>query len=114
MKKLLFLFTVLLSLNISARDIAVEKKTGSGDWEAGGRTNQIIVAAIDFQVLTVLFSELTGSQIMVKDSADLTVFNQTYASAYSQQADLTSLTSGCYSLYIYAMGYWWYGQFEIE
>ena len=73
-----------------------------------------VTASIDSQVLTVLFSELTASQIVVKDSADLTVFNQTYASAYSAQANLTSLSSGIYTLFIYAMGYWWYGQFEIE
>lgn len=114
MKKLLFLFVMLLSLNICARDIAVEKKTGSGDWEAGGRTDQIVMAAIDCQVITVSFSELTSSQIVVKDSAELTVFNQIYGSAYSAQANLTSLSSGIYTLYIYAMGYWWYGQFEIE
>ena len=72
-----------------------------------------VTASIDSQVLTVSFSELTASQIVVKDSASLTVFNQTYSSAYSAQADLPSLLPGYYTLYIYAMGDWWYGQFEI-
>ena len=73
-----------------------------------------VTASIDGQVITVSFSELTASQIVVKDSASLTVFNQTYSTAYSAQADLPSLLPGYYTLYIYAMGDWWYGQFEIE
>ena len=73
-----------------------------------------VTASIDGQVITVLYSELTVSQIVVRDSANLTVFNQTYSSAYSAQADLPSLLPGYYTLYIYAMGDWWYGQFEIE
>lgn len=73
-----------------------------------------LTASIDDQVITVSFSDLTASQIVVRDSANLTVYNQTFASAFSAQADLTSLTNGIYALYIYAMGYWWYGQFEIE
>ena len=73
-----------------------------------------LTASIDGQVITVSFSELTASQIVVKDSASLTVFNQTYSTAYSAQADLSYLVPGYYTLYIYAMGDWWYGQFEIE
>lgn len=56
-----------------------------------------VTASIDGQVITVSFSELTASQIVVKDSASLTVFNQTYSTAYSAQADLTSLVSGYYT-----------------
>ena len=73
-----------------------------------------VTASIDGQVLTVQFSELTASQIVVKDSADNTVFDQAYVPAYSVQETLTSLSAGNYTLYIYALGYWWYGQFEIE
>lgn len=73
-----------------------------------------VTASIDDQVVTVSFSELTASQIVVKNSANLTVFNQTYIPAYSAQADLTSLAPGGYTLHIYAMGDWWYGHFEIE
>ena len=73
-----------------------------------------VTASIDDQVVTVSFSELTASQIVVKNSANLTVFNQTYIPAYSAQADLTSLAPGSYTLHIYAMGDWWYGHFEIE
>ena len=73
-----------------------------------------VTASIDGQVITVSFSELTASQIVVKDSASLTVFNQTYSTAYSAQADLSYLVPGFYTLYIYAMGDWWYGVFELE
>lgn len=102
----------LLPLSVQGRDIVIEKD----DHHTGARSvdTSTITASIDDQVITVSFSDLTASQIVVRDSANLTVFNQTFASAFSAQADLTSLTNGIYTLYIYAMGYWWYGQFEIE
>ena len=84
------------------------------DPEDDPRSATQVTASIDDQVVTVSFSELTASQIVVKNSANLTVFNQTYIPAYSAQADLTSLAPGCYTLHIYAMGDWWYGHFEIE
>jgi hypothetical protein len=102
----------LLPLSVQGRDIVIEKD----DHHTGARSvdTSTITASIDDQVITVLFSELTASQIVVKNSANLAVFNQTYIPAYSAQADLTSLAPGCYTLHIYAMGYWWYGHFEIE
>jgi hypothetical protein len=72
-----------------------------------------VTASIDGQVVTVSFSELTAPQIVVTDSANLTVFNQTYAPAYSAQADLSSLPFGSYTLHIYALGSWWYGVFNL-
>lgn len=72
-----------------------------------------IAASIDGQVVTVSFSELTASQIVVTDSADQTVFNQTYTPAYSVQANLSILPSGSYTLHIYALGSWWFGQFVL-
>lgn len=72
-----------------------------------------VTASIDGQVITVSFSELTASQIVVRDSANLTVFDQTYTSAYSAQADISTLPSGSYTLHIYALGYWWYGHFNL-
>lgn len=85
-----------------------------GDQPDPRSIESVVTASIDSQVITVLFSELTTSQIVVKDSADLTVFNQTYASAYSVQANLSALPSGSYTLHIFALGSWWYGYFEIE
>jgi len=104
-----------MSLSAGAIDVDLEKEGPGFDPFPGGRTeNTTVTASIDDQVLTIQFSELTASQIVVKNTANLTVFNQAYASAYSAQADLTSLVPGYYTLYIYAMGYWWYGHFEIE
>ena len=102
----------LLPLSVQGRDIVIEKD----DHHTGARSvdTSTITASIDDQVITVSFSDLTASQIVVKNSANLEVFNQTYIPAYSAQADLTSLAPGCYTLHIYAMGYWWYGHFEIE
>lgn len=73
-----------------------------------------VTATIDDQVVTVSFSELTASQIVVTDSADQTVFNQTYPAAYSALADLTSLAAGSYIIHIYAYGSWWYGYLVLQ
>lgn len=73
----------------------------------------VVTASIDGQVVTVSFDELTASQIVVTDAANMTVFNQTYVPAYSVQANLSSLPSGSYTLHIYAMGSWWYGVFNL-
>ena len=114
-KTILFLFVALIGqLMMADNNIDLMKGYPGPDPEDKPRSITEVTASIDGQVVTVLFSELTASQIVVKDSANLTVFNQTYAPAYSAQADLTSLVPGYYTLYIYAMGYWWYGQFEIE
>ncbi|MBO7049064.1 MAG: DUF3244 domain-containing protein [Bacteroidaceae bacterium] len=72
-----------------------------------------VTASIDSQVLTVSFSELTASQIVITDSANLTVFNQNYAPANSIQSNLSTLPSGSYILNVYALGYWWYGYFNL-
>lgn len=117
MKKFFSALTIMLCISLvaSAIDVDLVKNDPNPDPFPGDRSEtESVTASINCQVLTVLFSELTASQIVVKDSADQTVFNQTYVSAYSAQANLTSLSSGIYTLYIYAMGYWWYGQFEIE
>ena len=117
-KGLLLLFFGLCTLVANAATPVIVVKTGGvpseGDQPNPRSIECELTASIDDQVITVSFSDLTTSQIVVRDSANLTVFNQTFASAFSAQADLTSLTNGIYTLYIYAMGYWWYGQFEIE
>lgn len=103
-----------MSLSAGAIDVDLEKEGPGFDPFPGGRTeNTTVTASIDDQVLTIQFSELTASQIVVKNTANLTVFNQAYASAYSAQANLSSLPSGSYTLHIYAMGSWWYGVFNL-
>jgi len=114
-KIIFFLFAVLIGQFVMAdNNIDLVKDYPGLDPEDGPRSVAQVTASIDGQVITVSFSELTASQIVVTDAANMTVFNQAYASAYSAQADLTSLASGYYTLYIYAMGDWWYGYFEIE
>ena len=73
-----------------------------------------VTASLDDQVITVSFCELTESQIVVKNSTNQIVYNQNYIPAYSVQANLVSLPTGIYTLFIYAMDDWWYGYFEIE
>ncbi len=118
MKKGLLLCILLFSVLFSnaAVPVIVIKQGGipsEGDEDNPRSIECEVTASIDDQVITVSFSELTASQILVRDSANLTVFNQTYASAYSAQADLTSLTLGHYTIYIYAHGKWWYGFFSL-
>ena len=116
-KGLLFTIFYLFTISVSAQH-SIELRSGSiqPPYEpTDPRSIECeVTASIDGQVITVSFSELTASQIVVRDSANLIVFNQAYSSAYSAQADLTSLVSGYYTLYIYAMGDWWYGVFELE
>ena len=73
-----------------------------------------VTASIDGQVITVSFEEMTASQIVVTNSSDIQVFNQTYSPAFSVQANLSTLPSGSYAIHIYASGYWWYGYFVLE
>lgn len=117
MKKVLT--TILLALfacqfSFAENNIHLIKNEPVIDPGEDGRSIQTeVTASIDDQVVTVSFSELTASQIVVTDAANMTVFNQTYAPAYSVQANLSSLPSGSYTLHIYALGSWWYGVFNL-
>jgi hypothetical protein len=115
MKKtiIMILAVILGQLVMADNNIHLVKDTPGLDPDDEPRSITEVTASIDEQVITVSFSELTASQIVVRDSANLTVFDQTYASAYSVQADLSSLTLGHYTIYIYAYGEWWYGQFDL-
>ena len=112
------LFILLSAFTFSAYAQHIELKGGSIP-EPGEPTNPRsieipVTASIDGQVVTVSFSELTESQIVVTDSAELTVYNQIYAPACSVQVNLNSLPSGSYTLHIYAFGVWWYGLFTLQ
>ena len=114
-KTILFLFAVLLGQFVMAENnIHLVRNHPGINPDEQPRSITEVTASIDGQVLTVQFNELTASQIVVKDSADNTVFNQVYVPAYNVQETLTSLSAGIYTLFIYAMDEWWYGQFEIE
>jgi hypothetical protein len=115
MKKtiIMILAVILGQLVMADNNIHLVKDTPGLDPDDEPRSITEVTASIDEQVITVSFSELTASQIVVRDSANLTVFDQTYASAYSVQADLSSSTLGHYTIYIYAYGEWWYGFFSL-
>ena len=113
-KTIILLIAVFLGQFVFANNIPLVGDSPGFNPEDDPRSITEVTASIDGQVLTVQFSELTASQIVVKDSADNTVFNQVYVPAYSVQETLTSLSAGIYTLFIYAMDEWWYGQFEIE
>lgn len=93
--------------------ISLRKQSGH---QTGSRTEQVVSASIDEQVLTVSFTDVTASSIVVYDATDpdTVLFSQNYAPAYSAQADLTSLPAGEYVVEIYAFDEWWIGDFEIE
>lgn len=117
-KGLLFLLASAFCLVVNAVTPIIVVRTG-GVPEPGEPTNPRsieceVTASIDGQVVTVSYSELVASQIVVKSSANQIVFDQTYASAYSVQANLTSLPVGSYTIYVYVMDDWWYGDFVIE
>lgn len=114
--KLLF-FLATISLTAVAND---DIPLAQGSVPPGGEPTDprsitnVVTASIDGQVVTVSFSDLTTSQIVVTDSVNQTVFNQTYSAAYSAQADLSSLPTGNYTIHIFAYGAWWIGVFSVE
>ena len=112
------LFILLSAFTFSAYAQHIELKGGSvpvpGEPTEPRSIEFEVTASIYGQVVTVSYSELVASQIVVKSSANQIVFDQTYASAYSVQADLTSLPIGSYTIYVYVMDDWWYGDFVIE
>jgi hypothetical protein len=109
---LLLAAIVTLPVFGSRNTIQVRKK-GS---HTGSRTEQVVNASINDLVLTVSFSDVTASGIVVYDATapDSILFSQNYAPAYSAQANLNSLSAGEYTVDIYAFDEWWTGDFEIE
>lgn len=115
--KLLLMFLATISLSAVANDDIPLRQGGvppEGEPTDPRSITSEVLASIESQVVTVSFSELTTSQIVVSNSSNQTVYNQTYSASYSVQADLSSLAAGNYTLYIYALGGWWTGHFEIE
>lgn len=110
----LLILAAVFTLPVFAHSqISLRKQSGH---QTGSRTEQVVSASIDEQVLTVSFTDVTASSIVVYDATDpdTVLFSQNYAPAYSAQADLTSLPAGEYVVEIYAFDEWWIGDFEIE
>lgn len=108
----LLILAVVFTLPLFASTpISLKKQSGH---QTGSRTEQVVSASIDEHVLTVSFTDVTASSIVVYDATDTVVFSQTYSPAYSVQANLTTLPTGDYVVEIYAFNVWWIGEFEIE
>lgn len=110
----LLILAAVFTLPVFAHSqISLRKQSGH---QTGSRTEQVVSASIDEQVLTVSFTDVTASSIVVYDATDpdTVLFSQNYAPAYSAQADLASLPAGEYVVEIYAFDEWWIGDFEIE
>ena len=118
MKKLFtaFTFIVCLSLSVSAIDVDLEvEDPNPNPFPEGRSVSAIVTASIESQVLTIQFSEVTSSQVVISNSlTNTTVWSDCYNPAYSVQANLLSLPSGSYTLHIYTYGYGWHGTFAIE
>ena len=117
-KKSLFSFIIamLFATPLFAGDgeIFIRVKPGTS---TGSRTIIGVVTATKCeQALTLSFSDLTESSVMVYEASDpdTVLFSQTYAPAYSVQANLTTLPAGDYVVEIYAFNEWWIGEFEME
>lgn len=111
---LLLIATVItLPLFAAEHEITLRMKPGH---QTGSRTEEVVSASIDDQVLTVSFSDVTASSVVVYEELDpdTVLYSQNYAPAYSVQAYLTSLPVGDYVVEIYAFDEWWIGEFEIE
>lgn len=115
-KTIILIFSVLLGqFAMAENNIPLVRNHPGLDPDEQPRSIEFeLTASIDGQVVTVSYTDLVASQIVVRNSANQIVFDQTYALAYSVQANLTSLPVGSYTIYVYVMDDWWYGQFEIE
>lgn len=109
------LLSAIVSVPLFAAENEIILRITTGH-ETGSRSGGSVFASIDEQVITVSFTDVTESSIVVYDvtNPDTVLFSQNYAPAYRAQADLTSLPAGEYVVEIYAFGYWWIGYFEIE
>ena len=116
MKKyyLMLLLAAIVTLPVfgSRNSINVRKK----GTHTGSRTEQVVTASINDLVLTVSFTDVTASSIVVYGAItpDSILFSQNYSPAYSAQANLNSLPTGEYTVDIFAFDEWWTGDFEIE
>ena len=110
------MFSILVGqLSFAETDIQLFKGNPSFDSGDDDRSSQVqLMASLEAGVMTVSFDEMTSSQIVVTNSSDIQVFNQTYSPAFSVQANLSTLPSGSYTIHIYASGCWWYGYFVLE
>lgn len=83
------------------------------DEQNNPRSIGIVSASIEDCIITVSCSSQTESRIVVTDTNDSIVFDNSYESDYYFEANLSTLISGRYVLNIFAYGMWWVGEFEL-
>lgn len=73
-------------------------------------------AEIDNGLLSIYCSEATKLRVIISSTASpLTpIIDDSFDTSDSVTEDLSSLTSGRYTLHIYAYNCWWVGYFEID
>lgn len=111
---ILLILAAVFTLHLFANTpVSLKKQSGH---QTGSRTEEVVTASINQQVLTVSFSDVTASDILVYEESDpdTLLFSQTFTPAYSVEANLTTLPTGDYVVEIYAFGEWWTGSFYIE
>ena len=64
-------------------------------------------------ILQIQMCYPTNCSMIIVDSCDSVIIDQTYPASTSIQVDLSALPSGSYYLYIYAYDCWWLGEFEL-
>lgn len=115
--KLLLMFLATITLTAVAKDDIPLSQGGvppEGEPTDPRSIASGVTASIKNQVVTVSFNDMIASQVVVTNSSNQTVYNQTYSASYSVQADLLTIPSGIFTLYINAYGCWWIGEFSIE
>lgn len=117
MKKLFFVLTSALLLIpefINAgTPIIIREGDTPPDEQNNPRSIGIVTASIEDCIISIFCSSQTESRIVVTDTNDSIVFDNSYESNYYFEANLSSLISGRYVLNIFAYGMWWVGEFEL-
>jgi|LSQX01.1.fsa_nt_gb hypothetical protein len=114
-KCILSLLLAIVSVPLFAAENEIILRITTGH-ESGSRTSGSVYASIDEQVITVSFSDVVSSSIVVYDTTESEnlLYSRTFEPDSRVQADLTTLDTGEYIIEIYAYGYWWIGYFEID
>ena len=118
MKKLFFILTSALLLipefiNAGNPIIIIREGDTPPDEQNNPRSIGIVTASIEDCIISIFCSSQTESRIVVTDTNDSIVFDNSYESNYYFEANLSSLISGRYVLNIFAYGMWWVGEFEL-
>ncbi|MBO7437048.1 MAG: DUF3244 domain-containing protein [Bacteroidaceae bacterium] len=117
-RTILMLFTLLTTfIKVQGGDIDLIPPFPPGDGNDGnGRSTEFVVTAnYNDHYLTISFNDYSSSRIVVEESStNVAVFDQQYGLNTGLHIDLSSVSLGGYTLFIYAYGYCWTGEFSIE